>query len=493
MAEIAELTFDTTQFFEIMDIIDRRLNDKGKNWRHVMKALTLLDYILHAGSENVVRWSKDNLYIVKTLREFQYIEEDGTDQGANIRSKAKSLTTLLQDDERLREERARSKGMRSRIGSQSRDRDELYEGSFDDARERRRGSRRPTRTGNDSPNNDAPEEDEELERALAISRATAAEEDRKRRTNGDPNDEDLQKALKLSEEEEALRRNNNFLFDQMAVNATGAPPAPVNQNLFDGYTAQPQPMVPTGYIQQAYAQYPMQTQETGMYPQYTAQFVQQQQPQVQQFQPQFTQQPGFAPQPFLDATPTGSNNPFAQVSSPGRSSSKPTLAELAILKQQGAQIPPQTQQQLMPQNTAFVQYAQQQSQQQQQEQQQPQRQQSQISRPSIIEDNAAAARLETLLAAGDGIDTFGNTGDLRVPAQHTAPGGFINSQGTGYNFNGTNTTNPMSNPFLANQPTGYGFGGSGPQMYYSNQAAQQQSQQQQNANKANAGGSLIDI
>ena len=35
-------------------MMDKRLNDKGKNWRHVFKALTLLDYILHAGSENVV-------------------------------------------------------------------------------------------------------------------------------------------------------------------------------------------------------------------------------------------------------------------------------------------------------------------------------------------------------------------------------------------------------------------------------------------------------
>jgi len=35
-------------------MLDKRLNDKGKNWRHVFKSLTLLDYLLHAGSENVV-------------------------------------------------------------------------------------------------------------------------------------------------------------------------------------------------------------------------------------------------------------------------------------------------------------------------------------------------------------------------------------------------------------------------------------------------------
>lgn len=54
MNEIATLTFNQQDFIEIMEMMDKRLNDKGKNWRHVFKALTLLDYLLHAGSENVV-------------------------------------------------------------------------------------------------------------------------------------------------------------------------------------------------------------------------------------------------------------------------------------------------------------------------------------------------------------------------------------------------------------------------------------------------------
>jgi hypothetical protein len=70
-------------FIEMMEIMDKRLNDKGKNWRHVFKTLTVLDYLLHAGSENVVIYFRDNMYVVKTLREFQYIDEGGKDQGAN--------------------------------------------------------------------------------------------------------------------------------------------------------------------------------------------------------------------------------------------------------------------------------------------------------------------------------------------------------------------------------------------------------------------------
>jgi epsin len=66
-----------------MDMIDKRLNDKGKNWRHVLKALKVMDYCLHEGSELVVTWAKQNLFLIKTLREFQYIDEEGRDVGQN--------------------------------------------------------------------------------------------------------------------------------------------------------------------------------------------------------------------------------------------------------------------------------------------------------------------------------------------------------------------------------------------------------------------------
>jgi len=66
-----------------MDMLDKRLNDKGKNWRHVLKSLKVLDYCLHEGSELVVTWARKNIYIIKTLREFQYVDEDSRDVGTN--------------------------------------------------------------------------------------------------------------------------------------------------------------------------------------------------------------------------------------------------------------------------------------------------------------------------------------------------------------------------------------------------------------------------
>lgn len=66
-----------------MDMLDKRLNDKGKNWRHVLKSLKVLDYCLHEGSELVVTWARKNVYIIKTLREFQYVDEEERDVGLN--------------------------------------------------------------------------------------------------------------------------------------------------------------------------------------------------------------------------------------------------------------------------------------------------------------------------------------------------------------------------------------------------------------------------
>lgn len=79
----AHLPHSISTFYEIMDILDKRLNDKGKNWRHVLKSLKVLDYCLHEGSEHVVTWSRKNIYIIRTLREFQHIDEDGRDVGQN--------------------------------------------------------------------------------------------------------------------------------------------------------------------------------------------------------------------------------------------------------------------------------------------------------------------------------------------------------------------------------------------------------------------------
>lgn len=161
--------------------------------------MVVLDYLLHSGSENVINYCEDNLYEIKTLREFQYIDEDGKDQGANVRQKAKDITNLLTDKKRLYEERRIRSQMRDRMLGPSR-------ATADDGEEAQEdGSQRRHR-----PNGD----DEELQRAIEESKRTAEKE------LATAEDRDLQRAIQMSQEEEEKRKraldeaNAAALFDE---------------------------------------------------------------------------------------------------------------------------------------------------------------------------------------------------------------------------------------------------------------------------------------
>ncbi|KAL8837794.1 MAG: hypothetical protein Q9176_005428 [Flavoplaca citrina] len=498
MSEIARLTFnDANDFYEIMDMLDKRMNDKGKNWRHVLKSLKVLDYCLHEGSELVVTWARKNVYIIKTLREFQYVDDDGRDVGNNVRVSAKELTSLILDEERLRTERSDRKNWKSRVTGIDEFAPRGYEGGdMAQPPQRRRPERRPQRDD---------EEDAEYKLAIEASKYEAEEDEKRRARNSvaAPDDDDLAKAIKLSKEEEELRRkeleesNAASLFDD-----TPAPSAqqPQNTGYNQGYqqqgavdwfgnpvdqqTQQPQN---TGYLNNAYSQPTgFQSQPTGFQPQATG-FQNGFQPQQTGFdqsqfqqQPQQQQQPNYFGQQNMQPQQTAfsnQNNPYGQQNDFGnqfqqqqQQPSNPPIAGThnpwATSQQQqpealkpavtGSNNPfassfnraqtqstgPPTLNTLQEQKTA-TQYN------------QPSfnpisNYQSPTGPPTPQKDiNPQHARLNALLASGEGMDTFGNTGDLRIPAQHTAPGTFVNSSGQGLNRLHANQTG--NNPFFNQQ------------------------------------------
>ncbi|BGP19512.1 Epsin-3 [Rhodosporidiobolus nylandii] len=105
MNEIAAMSFNQLDCVEIVAMLDKRLNGHGKHWRHAFKALVLLEYLCLHGSFAVVHYCQDNLYVIKTLKEFQYIDDSGADVGLAVRENAGRLVSLLLDEERLRRER----------------------------------------------------------------------------------------------------------------------------------------------------------------------------------------------------------------------------------------------------------------------------------------------------------------------------------------------------------------------------------------------------
>ena len=426
---------------------------------------------------------------------------------------------MILDEERLRAERANRGSWKSRVTGL----EDFGLGGEPTHEQRRHRDRR----------NREPNDDDDLEYKLALEASkneAEAEAARRAKGSGADNDDDLAKAIKLSQEEEELRRRQledqqqaDLLFDDTPAQASQ--PTGFNQ----GYQQQAQvdwfgnPVQgqPTGYYDNAYSQ------PTGMQPQQTAfqngygggfgyqqpqqtGFDQMQQPQQQFLQPQNTYNPwgnqmnGYGQQqqqqqpiqeqataqpgsnnpwassnqtqsPMM-AQPTGSNNPFAthtqqrQTSSPfGNKPTLNTLAEQSATNQfnnrpnpiQNFQAPIQQPQQTAPQ---------------------PQIQQQQAP------VDPYQAKLNALMASGEGQDTFGNIGDLRIPAQHTAPGTFVNSAGAG-SMGRLEAAKTGNNPFFSQAPQQFpaqtgpasNFGGNNP---FGSRPPQQQGGQ---------GGSLIDL
>lgn len=325
--------------------------------------------------------------------------------------------------------------------------------------------------------------------AIEASKHEAEEEKKRRAKNqGDAadTDDDLAKALRLSKEEEELRRRQ--LEDQNAASLfddTPEPSQPQPTGYNQGYQQQTavdwfgnpiQQPQSTGYLNNQYAQQPPQTgfqngyqngaqptgydafgqppnflqQQNTIQPQQTAfqnnnpygqpqtnDVFGQQAPQQQMPQPG-THNPWASNQTQADSLkpmPTGSNNPFAQ---------KTQQPQQTLFQQKPAQPSLNTLYEQQPTNNftqpiqpnPIMSFA-------APQQQQPQKAQ-----------NPQHARLNALLASGEGQDTFGNTGDLRIPAQHTAPGTFVNSAGGG--MDRLRAAQTGNNPFFQQQFTGAG-------------------------------------
>ncbi|KAM3822476.1 epsin-1 isoform 3-T3 [Vipera latastei] len=226
MSEIADLTYNVVAFSEIMSMIWKRLNDHGKNWRHVYKAMTLMEYLIKTGSERVAQQCKENIYAIQTLKDFQYVDRDGKDQGVNVREKAKQLVALLKDDERLKEERAHALKTKEKLAQTATA--SSASSSLANA---------PVEAEQAWPQSSG-EEELQLQLALAMSKEEAeqvsAKEERIRR--GD--DLRLQMAIEESKKETVPAKEESSLMDLADV-FTAPPPA-------DPWGAQPAPADPWG-------------------------------------------------------------------------------------------------------------------------------------------------------------------------------------------------------------------------------------------------------
>ncbi|KAF8093964.1 hypothetical protein N665_0373s0021 [Sinapis alba] len=117
LADIAQASRNYHEYQLIMGVIWKRLSDTGKNWRHVYKALTVLEYMVGHGSERVIDEIRERAYQISTLSDFQYIDSGGRDQGSNVRKKSQSLVALVNDKERITEVREKASANRDKYRS----------------------------------------------------------------------------------------------------------------------------------------------------------------------------------------------------------------------------------------------------------------------------------------------------------------------------------------------------------------------------------------
>ncbi|KAJ0050082.1 hypothetical protein NL108_011846, partial [Boleophthalmus pectinirostris] len=108
-------TFMYEHYQEVMGMLwIRMLKENRKNWRRVYKSLLLLSHLIRNGSERVVTSAREHLFDLRSLESYHFVDENGKDQGTNVRHKVKELVDFIQDDDRLREERKKAKKNRDK-------------------------------------------------------------------------------------------------------------------------------------------------------------------------------------------------------------------------------------------------------------------------------------------------------------------------------------------------------------------------------------------
>ncbi|CEI94451.1 Putative EH domain binding protein epsin 2 [Rhizopus microsporus] len=377
-----------------MDMLDKRLNDKGKNWRHVFKALVVLDYLLHFGSENVVLYAKENVYVIKTLREFQHLDDAGRDVGHNVRQRANEVTSLILDDQRLRDERKSRHSLQDRVWSID----------YASTALTRRNEPRYI------------DEERDLQRAIEESKRLAEIESKKR---GD-SDADLARAIEESEREaREMERKRREQLDKTNFD-----------NLFGLQTSSPSLSNPFPTTQRFDPLFQSQQQQQ-------QQILPQTQPQIQ---PQWPQSTGMSFADPITATQQQQqqqqNNPYYSSPLQAQITGYPTgYAYQNTLQAQMTGYPPQ-------QTSSFSSG--------QIPQFQAQMTGIQNSHNPFGQMNAqttgSAVGAEGWIRPSNGIDTFGNTGNLRIPFGT----GFANTlatQHTSNNLFSEPIEHPSRNPF----------------------------------------------
>ncbi|EQC26979.1 hypothetical protein SDRG_15194 [Saprolegnia diclina VS20] len=111
--ELAQLTYEYESYNLIMKKVWEGMDVEARQWRTVFKALTLLDHLIKNGTERVVENARDHMFKLRTLSDFNYYD-GSADKGAGVREKVKQVLEMLNDNDRIRDEREKAKRLRDK-------------------------------------------------------------------------------------------------------------------------------------------------------------------------------------------------------------------------------------------------------------------------------------------------------------------------------------------------------------------------------------------
>ncbi|BAF15669.1 clathrin interactor EPSIN 1 [Oryza sativa Japonica Group] len=114
---LSELSHATKKFAEcqmVMSVLWTRLSERGSKWRHVYKALTIIEYLIANGSERAVDDILDHYSKISVLSSFEYVEPNGKDAGINVRKKVETILGLINDKEKIKSVREKAASNRDK-------------------------------------------------------------------------------------------------------------------------------------------------------------------------------------------------------------------------------------------------------------------------------------------------------------------------------------------------------------------------------------------
>ncbi|XP_019707013.2 clathrin interactor EPSIN 1-like [Elaeis guineensis] len=114
LLEIAQATKKFTECQLIMNALWTRLSDTGSKWRHVYKALAVIEYLIANGSERAVDDIIGHTFQISALSGFEYVEPNGKDVGINVRKKAETISALLNDKQKIQAARDKAAATRDK-------------------------------------------------------------------------------------------------------------------------------------------------------------------------------------------------------------------------------------------------------------------------------------------------------------------------------------------------------------------------------------------